>query len=232
MSNRIREFRNKKGLSQSQFVQSFNELLKDKKTKPITIPTFSRWENSVSNPTEKMWENLSSVMNTPVLVLKGAFSKNEILKVLKNSYISRPKLSSLSYSMKQTEIMLDVGLIAVAKGLVFYDKKSIDLLYDQQVNDFEFWNKNFSFIFDSVAVKWLITKPLDATKSDIVDALKDALSTELLRLERDDRDQKNGEEWIEPPKKLLEKRQNYIDEHTFIDEDGATYLDFSRTISG
>ena len=52
--NRLKELRNKKGMSQSQFVQAFNEVLISKKMKPITIPTYSRWENSLNSPTEKV----------------------------------------------------------------------------------------------------------------------------------------------------------------------------------
>ena len=52
--NRLKELRDKRGISQSQFVQAFNRLLINKKIKPITIPTYSRWENSLNSPTEKV----------------------------------------------------------------------------------------------------------------------------------------------------------------------------------
>ena len=229
MTNRIREFRNKNGLSQSQFVHEFNEFLNNKKIKSITIPTFSRWENSINSPTETMWKYLSNVMKVPTLMLKGAYSKKEILEVLKNSYISESRKSSLSYSEKISEVSFNVDLICIAKGLIPYDEPRFNLLSEKEINNIDFWNENFSFIFNSIAVKWLITKPLDATKEDILDALRDALATKLLKLERDDKDQKDGKEWIESPKELLQKRQDFINEHIFIDEDGEPFIDFSKT---
>ena len=229
MTNRIKEFRNKKGMSQSQFVQTFNKYIINKNLKPITIPTFSRWENALNSPTEKMWTYLSEVMGVSVIILRGAYSKKEILEVLKNSYISESKKTSLSYSEKIFEISFNVDLICIAKGLIPYDEPKFNLLSEKEINNIDFWKENFSFIFKSVAVKWLVTKPLDATKEDIVDALNDALSAELLKLERDDRTQKDGEEWVESPKELLKKRQDFINEHIFVDEDGEAFLDFSKT---
>lgn len=229
MTNRIREFRNKNGLSQSQFVHEFNEFLNNKKIKSITIPTFSRWENSINSPTETMWKYLSNVMKVPTLMLKGAYSKKEILEVLKNSYISESKKSSLGYSEKISEVSFNVDLICIAQGLLPYDEPRFNLLSEKEINNIDFWNENFSFIFNSIAVKWLITKPLDATKEDIVDALRDALATKLLKLERDNKDQKDGKEWLESPKELLQKRQEFINEHIFIDEDGEPFIDFSKT---
>lgn len=229
MTNRIREFRNKNGLSQSQFVHEFNEFLNNKKLKSITIPTFSRWENSINSPTETMWKYLSNVMKVPTLMLKGAYSQKEILEVLKNSYISESKKSSLGYSEKISEVSFNVDLICIAQGLLPYDEPRFNLLSEKEINNIDFWNENFSFIFNSIAVKWLITKPLDATKEDIVDALRDALATKLLKLERDNKDQKDGKEWLESPKELLQKRQEFINEHIFIDEDGEPFIDFSKT---
>lgn len=226
MNNRIREFRNKNGLSQSQFVHEFNEFLNNKKLKSITIPTFSRWENSINSPTETMWKYLSNVMKVPTLMLKGAYSQKEILEVLKNSYISESKKSSLSYSEKISEVSFNVDLICIAQGLLPYDEPRFNLLSEKEINNIDFWNENFSFIFNSIAVKWLITKPLDATKEDIVDALNDALSAELLKLEKDGRTQKDGKEWIKSPKELLQKRQDFINEHTLVDEDGEAFIDF------
>ena len=231
MVNRIREFRNKKGFSQRQFVKVFNQFLNDNKLKSITVPTFSRWENSISNPTEIMWNYLSEVMNEPMIVLKGAYSKKEILEKLQQEYIcgSKENSNSISHAIKNSEITFNVDLIAIAKGIVFYDQPNFNLLTDKEINNFYFWKKNFSFIFDNLAINWLVTKPLDATDEDITNALNDALSVELLRLERDDKDQKEGEEWIESPKELLEKRQDYINKHIFTDDDGASYVDFTKT---
>ena len=69
--NRLKELRDKKGISQSQFVYEFNEFLISKKMKPITIPTYSRWENSLNSPTEKVWQQLADYFGTSVSYIRG-----------------------------------------------------------------------------------------------------------------------------------------------------------------
>ncbi|KGG53924.1 helix-turn-helix domain-containing protein [Lactobacillus sp. wkB10] len=195
----------------------------------LTRQAISNYENNERMPNKEILEKLSNFFNVSVSYILGAYSKKEILEVLKNSYISESKKSSLSYSMKISKISYNVDLICIAKGLLPYDEPRFNLLSEKEINNIDFWNKNFSFIFNSIAVKWLITKPLDATKEDILDALRDALATKLLKLERDDKDQKDGKEWIESPKELLQKRQDFINEHIFIDEDGEPFIDFNKT---
>jgi len=81
-SNRLKELRNKKGISQSQFVQAFNELLISKKMKPITIPTYSRWENSLNSPTEKVWQQLADYFEVSVPYLKGEIDTEYLEKLV------------------------------------------------------------------------------------------------------------------------------------------------------
>ena len=195
----------------------------------LTRQAISNYENKERIPNKEILEKLANFFDVSVPYILGAYSKKEILEVLKNSYISESKKSSLSYSEKISEVSFNVDLICIAQGLLPYDEPRFNLLSEKEINNIDFWNENFSFIFNSIAVKWLITKPLDATKEDIVDALRDALATKLLKLERDDKDQKDGKQWIEPPKELLQKRQDFINEHIFIDEDEEPFIDFSKT---
>lgn len=80
--NRLKELRNKKGMSQSQFVQAFNELLISKKMKPITIPTYSRWENSLNSPTEKVWQQLADYFEVSVPYLKDEIDTEQLEKLI------------------------------------------------------------------------------------------------------------------------------------------------------
>lgn len=219
MSNRLKELRKKKHLTLEELGNAVGML----------NSTLSQYENGKRNPNNEVLEKLANFFNVSVPYILGAYSKKEILEVLKNSYISESKKSSLSYSEKISEVSFNVDLICIAKELLPYDEPRFNLLSEKEINNIDFWNENFSFIFNSIAVKWLITKPLDATKEDIVDALRDALATKLLKLERDNKDQKVGKEWLESPKELLQKRQEFINEHIFIDEDGEPFIDFSKT---
>lgn len=220
-NNRIKELREKKDVSQGDLA----------KVTGLTRQAISNYENNERTPNKEIWEKLASYFNVSVPYLKGAYSKKEILEKLQQEYIcgSKENSNSISHAIKNSEITFNVDLIAIAKGIVFYDQPNFNLLTEKEINNFYFWEKNFSFIFDNLAINWLVTKPLDATDEDISNALNDALSVELLRLERDDRDQQEGDEWIESPKELLEKRQDYINKHIFTDDDGASYVDFTKT---
>ncbi|WP_270262032.1 helix-turn-helix transcriptional regulator [Lactobacillus panisapium] len=220
-NNRIKELREKKDVSQGDLA----------KVTGLTRQAISNYENNERTPNKEIWEKLASYFNVSVPYLKGAYSKKEILMKLQQEYIcgSKENSNSISHAIKNSEITFNVDLIAIAKGIVFYDQPNFNLLTEKEITNFYFWEKNFSFIFDNLAINWLVTKPLDATDEDISNALNDALSVELLRLERDDRDQQEGDEWIESPKELLEKRQDYINKHIFTDDDGASYVDFTKT---
>ncbi|MGL5900925.1 MAG: helix-turn-helix domain-containing protein [Lactobacillaceae bacterium] len=220
MSNRLKEIRQKNKLTLKELGCMVGML----------DSTLSQYENEKRNPSKEIWEKLASYFNVSVPYLKGAYSKKEILEKLQQEYIcgSKENSNSINQAIKNSEITFNADLIAIAKGIVFYDQPNFNLLTEKEINNFYFWEKNFSFIFDNLAINWLVTKPLDATDEDISNALNDALSVELLRLERDDRDQQEGDEWIESPKELLEKRQDYINKHIFTD-DGASYVDFTKT---
>ena len=77
--NRIKELREKRSLSQRQFVTDFNKFLSTNKeqyknmrgVKEITFGTASRWENNLNKPTEYMWQALANFFNVSVDYLKG-----------------------------------------------------------------------------------------------------------------------------------------------------------------
>lgn len=78
--NRLKELRNKAGLSQNKLVSSFNNYLAKNNIKGITAATYSRWENSNNSPTEAMWNNLADYFNVSTSYLKGIPNKQFILK--------------------------------------------------------------------------------------------------------------------------------------------------------
>lgn len=91
MKSRIKEFRTKKDLTQKECVKSFNEYLEKKNIKGITTATWSRWENGLNTPTEKMWNNLADFFNVDISRLKGIVLDQEqiavrLIPIIHNSY--------------------------------------------------------------------------------------------------------------------------------------------------
>lgn len=91
MKNRIKEFRTKKDLTQKECVKSFNEYLEKKNIKGVTTATWSRWENGLNTPTEKMWNNLADFFNVDISRLKGIVLDQEqiavrLIPIIHNSY--------------------------------------------------------------------------------------------------------------------------------------------------
>lgn len=84
--NRIKELREKKNLSQKDFVIDLNHFLdtyldkykKQRGVKRITFGTASRWENSLNQPTEAMWQVLADYFNVSVPYLKGKIFKEDL----------------------------------------------------------------------------------------------------------------------------------------------------------
>lgn len=82
--NRIKELRNKKGLSQKEFAKAFNEFMKNSGSKKtVSYATISRWERGENEPKLEIWLKLSDFFDVPVSYLQGLgqynySDKNEI----------------------------------------------------------------------------------------------------------------------------------------------------------
>lgn len=185
--NRIKQLREKKNLSQKDFVIDLNHFLdthldkykKQRGVKKITFGTASRWENSLNQPTEAMWQTLANFFNVSVEYLQGAYSKEELNKfVLENylDYLNSRKPTAELLVQPLNGWTIDNYLISV--GAVPYNlPKENRLLDKKQVVNLDFWQKNLSDIYDNIAIKWLITKPnLDASKEDVLLAINSAMN--------------------------------------------------------
>lgn len=70
--NRIKELRNKKGLSQKEFAKAFNEFMKNSGSKKtVSYATISRWERGENEPKLEIWLKLSDFFDVPVYYLQG-----------------------------------------------------------------------------------------------------------------------------------------------------------------
>ncbi|NUE98875.1 helix-turn-helix transcriptional regulator [Lactobacillus melliventris] len=136
--NKLKELRDKKGVSQSQFVQAFNELLISKKMKPITIPTYSRWENSINSPTEKVWQQLAKYFQVSVSYLKGEIDTEYLEKLVELlMLISFPNVA-LKYRNNELDDsyrpFLAIAITSQISKLLGYDsKEKFQEIYDQAI---------------------------------------------------------------------------------------------------
>lgn len=69
MTNRIKEMRKKKGLSQKEFAKAFNEFAPS--IKNISYATISRWENGKNEPKLSTWSKLAEFFDVPISYIQG-----------------------------------------------------------------------------------------------------------------------------------------------------------------
>lgn len=209
-----------------------NNIKKLRKSKHITMeqlasyigvgkPTVSRWESEKILPTLKNWQALADYFNVSIAYLKGAYSKDEILKILQTAYKKAPHYKANSYYQVRNEISFNVDLIMIAHGQIEPDEPRLTgMLFSTDVNNFEFWKQNFSFIFESVAIGWLISRPIEVSNDEILKAINEAIQIELSKLATDTRERQDKDGyWLESPSKYLSKRQEFINDH--ITQDGT-----------
>ena len=141
--NRLKELRDKKGMSQSQFVQAFNELLISKKMKPITIPTYSRWENSLNSPTEKVWQQLADYFEVSVSYIKGEIDTEYLGKVIKTIYLVACNKRVVIKTKKESITTENDRSIAITELLLLMFKQ---LNLDHKSESREIFEKNASLL--------------------------------------------------------------------------------------
>lgn len=170
--NRIKQLREKQNLSQRKFVTEFNKFLslhgeqyKNKRgVKEITFGTASRWENSLNNPTEYMWQALANFFNVSVDYLKGyGYSKDYIYKQLDDAY-KEPWIGKSN--------LLGVDLIPAFYIEKYCKQNKISIPKD---TDLKFWQDNFNFIFDYKETKRLLTTKDSYTDDEIKEMVTLAL---------------------------------------------------------
>ena len=175
--NRIKELREKRSLSQRQFVTNFNKFLSMNKeqyknmrgVKEITFGTASRWENNLNKPTEYMWQALASFFNVSVDYLKGyGYSKEHIYKCLDDAYKQDYPVTF------DVEPPLGNFFISSKDEIEDYCKtKKINIPEDVGL---DFWQKYFSFIFKNKSVKRLLTTKDNYSDGDIKELIIEAIS--------------------------------------------------------
>lgn len=209
--NRIKELRRNSKLSQIELAKIAN----------VSNQAISAYESGTREPKPSTWEALANFFNVPVAYLKGAYSKKEILAILQDAYKKATHQEVGGYDLIKDDIGFNVDLIMIAKGEIEPNEPQLKgMLSPNEVNDFEFWQTNFSFVFNSVAVNWLVTRPIETTKEEVLKAINESLQIEISKLTTDttERQNKYGE-WLESPSQYLLQRQEFINNH--IQDDGT-----------
>lgn len=229
--NRIKELRQKNKLSQIELANKVN----------ASNQAISAYESGTREPKKPMWQALADFFNVSVAYLKGAYSKEEIAKIVQDEYKKQYDLKDekgFHFIMSKLPLFT-VDNYFISIGIVPFDIKQEEyLLTDKQVNDFEFWLNNLESIYNMTLIKWLLEKPyLNASKEDVLKAVESAMnniinqsSIEVLN------------PWLESTNDLNDhhyysKRLEFLNNHLFYDEevmdDGHTelipYIDFNKT---
>lgn len=101
-NNRIKELRNKKGLSQKEFARAFSDFIKnDENVKPVSYATISRWEGGENEPKLETWIRLADFFNVSVSYLQG----------VSNDEPNKPK----NIDLKKDPVVLSYGGKPVSK---------------------------------------------------------------------------------------------------------------------
>ena len=211
MKNNLQKLRKQSKLSQTDLAKMLG----------VTRQAISLYEQGKRQLKEKDINTLIKYFNVSKKYLLGAYSKDEILKTLQTAYKKAPHYGANSYYQVRNEISFNVDLIMIAHGFIEPTEPSINgMLSQSDVNNFEFWKQNFSFIFESVAIGWLISRPIEVSDDEILKAINEALQIELSKLATDTKENQNEyKEWVESPSDYLRKRQEFINNH--MNDDGT-----------
>lgn len=231
MKNNLQKLRKQSDLSQTDLAKMLG----------VTRQAISLYEQGKRQLKEKDIATLTKYFNVTKNYLLGAYSKEEIIKIVHDEYVKqRQSQDNKVYFFVVSAInyyVIDNYLISV--GAIPFDiKKESFLVSDEQLDDFNFWNQSLKYIFDDLTIKWLLEKPsLNASKEDVLKAVESAMnniinqsSIEVLN------------PWLESTNDLNDhhyysKRLEFLNSHLFYDEevmdDGHTelipYIDFNKT---
>lgn len=231
MKNNLQKLRKQSDLSQTDLAKMLG----------VTRQAISLYEQGKRQLKEKDIATLTKYFNVTKNYLLGAYSKEEIIKIVHDEYAKqRQSQDNKVYFFVVSAInyyVIDNYLISV--GAIPFDiKKENFLVSDEQIDDFNFWNQSLKYIFDDLTIKWLLEKPsLNASKEDVLKAVESAMnniinqsSIEVLN------------PWLESTNDLNDhhyysKRLEFLNSHLFYDEevmdDGHTelipYIDFNKT---
>ncbi|OXC23870.1 MULTISPECIES: helix-turn-helix transcriptional regulator [Lactobacillus] len=214
MKNNLQKLRKQNKLSQNDLAKLLG----------VTRQAVSLYEQGKRQLKQKDINTLTKYFSVSKNYLLGAYSREEILAMLQESYSKATRYYEDNYYKVQNSIAFNVDLIMIANGEIEPNEPYlIGMLSPDDVIKLEFWQNNFSFIFNSVAMNWLISRPIEVTKEEVLKAINEALQIEISKLSTDTRERTNEYgEWLESPSHYLAERQEFINDH--ITNDGTLNL--------
>ena len=207
----------------------------------VTRQAISLYEQGKRQLKEKDIATLTNYFNVSKNYLLGAYSKEEIIKIVHDEYVKQRQSqdNKIHFLVVSTMNCYVIDNYLISVGAIPFDiKKEGFLVSDEQINNFNFWNQSLEYIFDDLTIKWLLEKPsLNASKEDVLKAVESAMNNII---------NKSSIEvlnpWLESTSDLNDhryysKRLEFLNSHLFYDEevmdDGHTelipYIDFSKT---
>lgn len=174
MKNRLKELRENKKLSQTEFAKAFNSFLNENqfvkdsngKTKNISYATVSRWENNRTPIPSIYYSSLAEFFKVSVSYLQGlTISESDVLRIINDSYLSDVQQFLASQNESKS---FDYASFIKSDDIYFGVSRSVDmyLLINKiplPLNSFSmlqlkkyskdveaYWKKNFNFIFNDI----------------------------------------------------------------------------------
>ena len=211
MKNNLQKLRKQNKLSQNDLAKLLG----------VTRQAVSLYEQGKRQLKDKDIAVLTKYFDVSRNYLLGAYSKKEILAILQEAYKKATHQEVGGYDLVKDDIGFNVDLIMIAKGEIEPNEPQLKgMLSPNEVDDFKFWNTNFSFVFNSVAVNWLVTRPVETTKEEVLKAINESLQIEISKLTTDTTEHQNEYgEWLESQSQYLLQRQEFINNH--IQDDGT-----------
>lgn len=167
MQNNLQKLRKQNELSQNDVAKLLG----------VTRQAISLYEQGKRQLKEKDINTLVKYFNVSRNYLLGAYSKEEIAKIAQETY-------KKDYFQRSSDILIKVFSTIcddyfISTGVVSVNiKKEWRLIPPEKVESLKFWENILEKLYiPYVAIRWLIEKPsLDASKKDVIDAVKGAMS--------------------------------------------------------
>lgn len=208
MNNRIKELRQKKKLTQKELAKELG----------ITQTVVGKYEHGDINPRPDKWQKMAEFFGVSVDYLKGAWSKNEILKLIQDCYIS-----NLSYIDELEKDRQDI-----IKQLSIYGKENYSALLnsvkEKAIEQPQKVFNNFSKDFDAKAA--VNSSEFEGAFSELFDELANIefkqkrIGTKLITLTESDTKEKKLAAAIQD---YFESIQNYLEQDSELEHFNRLY---------